>query len=44
MKRKTSSTLIKSSGMSQLLSYNSHTVYVQTCTCGVCVCVVCGSR
>ena len=45
MKHKTSSIPIKSSGMSQLLSYDSHTIHVRTCTCGVCVCVcVCGSR
>ena len=37
MKHKTSSSPIKSSGMSQLLSYDSHTIHVQKCMCGVVV-------
>ena len=28
----------KSSGMFQLMSCDSQTIHVQTCTCGVCVC------
>ena len=31
MKHKTSSIPIKSSGMSQLLSYDSHRIHVRTC-------------
>ena len=41
MKFKTSSIPKKSSGMSQLMSCDSHTIHVQTCTCGECECV-CG--
>ena len=37
MKPKTSSIPIKSSGMTQLLSYDSHTIHVQTCRCGAVV-------
>ena len=38
MKFKTSSIPKKSSGMSQLMSCDSHTIHVRTCTCGVRVC------
>ena len=39
MKFKTSSIPKKSSGMFQLMSCDSQTIHVQTCTWCVCVCV-----